>query len=653
MRDLNICNRWKFPEATQSFKGNESKLPKISIVTPCYNSVDYIERTIRSVLLQGYINLEYIVLDGGSKDGSVEIIRYYDQYIDYWISKPDKGQSDCLNRGLDMATGDILGWLNSDDLFLPDALNAIAKSYLEDPNRNVFLALASIVDKQLNPVHQQKYENIGPKAFLDYRKNYVIQPGCLFSKKAWETCRPIREDLEYSMDFDLFYRMSEHFEFHRINQEIAYSVFHEEAKTVRDRAASIAETALVQAQFGGFEIARRELTQVAKEHKYLERITQKNNHSKKDKLNVLFVITHLNCGGGQTFLVRLINALANKVNPYLMIFWVEEKDDSLLAQLSKSCVDISSYDLCNPDNFRQKVADLKIDIIHSHLFHADQFVTSALQDINIPIIITDHGDYKYVEELELANFEETRNILLRANTIIAISNNNSDILKEKYGEDLNIKSIYLGVEPWIPTKNRHILRKALGIPDNEVVFICAARGNKDKGWAELLTSFMILSRQTDKNAHLLCLGDGEYLKQLQILACSSELKNVHFLGFQANPRNWMEVADVSMLLSYFPGESTPCGLIESLSLGKPVIATDVGGISEIVGAKEEDKAGILIPIDERGKADINFAIKAMEIYINKLDNYRYDSWNAKNSFDKKFSIKLISQLYLKEYNIKN
>ena len=206
--------------------------PKISIVTPCFNSADYLERTIRSILLQGYENLEYIVLDGGSKDETVDILQYYNDHIDYWISRPDKGQSDALNRGLDKATGKILGWLNGDDLFLPNALHTIAKSYLEDPSRHLFLAKGTLVDKKFNYLNQQSYEEIGPEAFLNWRKNYIIQPGLLFSKKAWETCRPIREDLDYSMDYDLFMRMSQNFEFHLIDREIAYSVFHEEAKTM-------------------------------------------------------------------------------------------------------------------------------------------------------------------------------------------------------------------------------------------------------------------------------------------------------------------------------------------------------------------------------------------------------------------------------------
>ncbi len=638
---------WPWGEFKPSSSRNQStQWPKISIVTPCFKSADYLERTIRSILLQGYENLEYIVLDGGSKDETVDILQYYDDHIDYWISRPDKGQSDALNRGLDRATGDILGWLNGDDLFLPDALYAIANSYLEDPSRHLFLAKGTIVDKKFNYIHQQTYEEIGPEAFLNWRKNYIVQPGLLFSKKAWETCRPIREDLHYSMDYDLFMRMSQNFEFHLIDQEIAYSVFHEECKTVRDRAASIIETALVQVQFGGWDIARKELSQVAKEHKYLETKMQQQQQPKGEKLNVLFVITHLNVGGGQTFLVRLINSLANVVNPYLMVFWPEEINHSLVDQISKSCQNITSYELTDPQNFKSKVLELGIDVVNTHLFHADQFVASALEDVNIPMIISDHGDYKYVEEQGLVSYEEAQKILLRAGTVAVISDNNAAILQKLYGTGVKCSKIDLGVEPWIPTKNRTILRQALGISENAMVFVCVARGNEDKGWAELLTSFLTLRQKVSQECHLVLIGDGDDLKQLYESSQSNGVStNIHFLGFQANPRSWMEMGDVTMLISYFPGESTPCALIESLSVGRPVIATDIGGIPEVVGTQDEDSAAILVPLGKNEKADIEATVQAMITYTRDQDVYHQAANNAKKRFTNKFSIDKVAMTY--------
>src|SRR5713226_256092 len=127
--------------------------PRISIVTPSYNQGQFIEETIRSVLLQGYPSAEYIVIDGGSRDASFKIIKRYEHYIDYWISEKDKGQSDALNRGFARATGEYLTWVNSDDILLPNALYLIAQSIRRAPDRKWLAGNLIWVDENSNVIH--------------------------------------------------------------------------------------------------------------------------------------------------------------------------------------------------------------------------------------------------------------------------------------------------------------------------------------------------------------------------------------------------------------------------------------------------------------------------------------------------------------------
>ena len=116
----------------------EQSWPKISIVTPSYNQGEFLERTILSVLNQNYPNLEYIIIDGGSTDGSIEIIKKYEgNYNMHWISEPDKGPADGLNKGFAQATGDMLGYLNSDDIYLPGAFNTVANYFSRMPDVDV------------------------------------------------------------------------------------------------------------------------------------------------------------------------------------------------------------------------------------------------------------------------------------------------------------------------------------------------------------------------------------------------------------------------------------------------------------------------------------------------------------------------------------
>lgn len=118
LHKINLDNKFK----------SAGSLPKISIVMPCLNHEKYIEKSILSVLNQNYYNLELIIIDGGSEDGSLEIIKKYEKYITFWISEKDQGQSHALNKGFSYATGDIYGWLNSDDLYLPETF-MLAKDF--------------------------------------------------------------------------------------------------------------------------------------------------------------------------------------------------------------------------------------------------------------------------------------------------------------------------------------------------------------------------------------------------------------------------------------------------------------------------------------------------------------------------------------------
>ena len=113
--------------------------PKITIVTPSYNQNNFLEETIKSVINQSYNNIEFIIIDGGSTDGSVDTIKRFEKHLKFWISQKDNGQSDAIDRGFKMATGDILCWLNSDDVFIPGALENVARSFENNPHTDILL----------------------------------------------------------------------------------------------------------------------------------------------------------------------------------------------------------------------------------------------------------------------------------------------------------------------------------------------------------------------------------------------------------------------------------------------------------------------------------------------------------------------------------
>jgi glycosyltransferase involved in cell wall biosynthesis len=206
-----------WPWTDGSEQGNqeeEGEWPKISIVTPSYNQEEFIEAALRSVILQEYPNLEYIVIDGASDDGSVEVIEQYESWIDHWASEPDRGQSHALNKGFRQATGQIFGWVNSDDLLRPGALRSVARAYRRDPDAVAWVGKCLEVESDRTPIREIAPRNLGKESMGDWwRDGRFFQPSCFFDASTFREAGGLDERLHYAMDVDLWVRLAEHGEF--------------------------------------------------------------------------------------------------------------------------------------------------------------------------------------------------------------------------------------------------------------------------------------------------------------------------------------------------------------------------------------------------------------------------------------------------------
>ena len=225
--------------------------PRISVVTPSFNQGQFIEETIRSVLLQGYPNLDYIIVDGGSTDASVDIIRRYIPWISSWSSERDDGQSDAINKGLGAATGVIVSWLNSDDLLTLEALYKVARRFASEDRPAVVCGTAEVRSTDLSAVLW--LFNSPPRCAADIlafpEGRHIGQPSVFISRELLDFPEPLRRDLNYVMDFELWLRLAKKREFVTVSDTLSWMRHHDEAKTIRDNYQIYDELELVIAEY--------------------------------------------------------------------------------------------------------------------------------------------------------------------------------------------------------------------------------------------------------------------------------------------------------------------------------------------------------------------------------------------------------------------
>jgi len=183
------------------------KGPLVTIVTPSYNQAPFLEATIRSVLEQDYPNIEYIVIDGGSTDGSLEIIRKYASRLAFWSSEKDRGQTEALNKGFARATGEIMAWINSDDIYEPGAVRSAVEAMQAHPEMGLVYGDANFIDDQAKVIGRF------PAAQTDYqrlRRGYVHIPqqAAFFRRDLWQQVGPLDPSFFFAMDYDLWVRIA-------------------------------------------------------------------------------------------------------------------------------------------------------------------------------------------------------------------------------------------------------------------------------------------------------------------------------------------------------------------------------------------------------------------------------------------------------------
>jgi len=210
-------------------------LPRISVITPSYNQVDFIEATIQSVLGQEYPDLEYIIIDGGSTDGTVDIIRKYEDRL-IWVSEPDRGQAHAINKGLARASGAVIAFLNSDDVYAPGALHAVGAYFAEQPEAQWLTGRCSIIDEKGREIRKAisaykhfwlEFHSYGVLQIL----NYISQPATFWRRSLLDELGGLKEDLLFTMDYEYWLRIGQQYRLHSLRQRLAGFRLYEASKS--------------------------------------------------------------------------------------------------------------------------------------------------------------------------------------------------------------------------------------------------------------------------------------------------------------------------------------------------------------------------------------------------------------------------------------
>ncbi|MGD0623091.1 MAG: glycosyltransferase family 2 protein [Thermodesulfobacteriota bacterium] len=209
-----------------------SKMPRITVITPSYNQGQFLEATIQSVVFQAYPNLEYIIIDGGSQDESVQVIRKYEKHLAYWHSKRDKGQADAINQGMGLATGEILCWINSDDMYLPGTFLEVGKRFNGKTDEPYFI-YGSALTMEENGQNLQggaRLAGIFDQERLTY-SDYIVQPSTFWTKRLWLEVGGLNVEYHYVLDWEWFIRASRVTGFECVPRFFSIYRLHAEHKT--------------------------------------------------------------------------------------------------------------------------------------------------------------------------------------------------------------------------------------------------------------------------------------------------------------------------------------------------------------------------------------------------------------------------------------
>lgn len=666
---------WKYEK-----KILEEESPLVSVIVPNYNHEAFLRERLESIYGQTYQNIEVILLDDGSTDRSVEILREYQKKY------PDKTQivvneGTCKGTfsqwlsGIQKATGKYVWIAESDDYCEKNFLKVLLP-YFQYESVMVAFAYSSFVQNGKEVGNTREY--LADLPALDFSKPFIMTAHNLVnngfavhnlianvSSAVFRKTQFIEEDaknlcnkMKLSFDWVFYLSLIKGGTCAYSNRTTNYYRLHENSTSIRVQKsaeyyrefAQVSEYIIRNYRVNRdvFDVVLKNLkdhydiVNSGREDIVLEELYSLDhikNLTVKRRINIVMTVYALIAGGGEIYPLRLANEMHRQGMSVTVLNFEEDVRNENVRQILNASIPLVTLKNC--DYMYQVIEGLGADVIHSHHAYVDEAIAMWFQNHNFHCnhFITLHGIYELTKQKDLKRILPV--ICGSAKKIIYIADKNLIPFKENgfFSENQFIKlSNGLPEEQVAP-----IERRSLGIKEEDFVFVIASRGLLEKGWIESAEAVKKANEIGRRKIHLVILGDGEAKKVME--ATPNEF--VHLVGVQNNVRQYYRMADAGILATRFLGESYPLTIIECLQCNRPVIATDIAEISRMLRDENGNFAGELLHLNN-GQLDI----EEMTDKILKLSEQQpyYEELKSRCvSASKKFNIADVGKDYLNIY----
>lgn len=652
--------------------------PLVSIIVPCFNHAQYLKARLDSIAGQSYGNVEIILLDDASSDGSANILRAFQEEhagksrLELQNTNSGKPFAQWL-RGIQLAKGELIWIAESDDYCELSFLEQLVPLFR---NRGVMLALGRsefVGEDGIQPVWSlEEYlpefgRTFWKKPFVESTHSLVQRSwgarnlipnasGCVFRRPSelgllstpwWQALRVCGDWLFY---LDLargglvayqplaknYYR--QHGSNSSVNQHKQRLYFEEHLKVYQWIHQHFSLGSSIQA---AMDYQLKERWQTSNNAIFPDHLPQdvKRLEQKCFKPNILIVTYALVAGGGEIFPLRLAHGLrAQGCNVTILNCNQRQTEEEILAMVDAN---IAVITLKRLQDVGQIIRHLSIDIVHTHHAWVDTTISELLGDFpHVRHVMTSHGMYDYMDAFELKRIGRILKNSVSKATYVSASNRGS---LEALGFDRSTIHHIANA-----TEARTVVpfdRRSLNIEPSSIVLCLVSRAIREKGWEEAIKAISILRDQKDYAVHLLLVGDGPIKEELSHRY--RDLPYIHFLGFQADTQNFFAGSDFGLLPSFFMGESQPLTLIECLLAGTPYIASALGDIPKMLES-DLGLAGNLIPITNQYCRPEDIAESIRMVIENSKSNSSYQERTRLAA--KKFSWNEMIANYIKVYD---